>query len=256
MMNTLIMTNQNLRNKEQIEKYTEEVVALFSKGNKSPKIDSQKQEGQMLCMVLDIFEHLEIPIIIRWSNKHGMRDTDSCSLMEMMDKLGIVSQSEYDDRKALLLEEGINIYEIIEQESRNVLATGTSGREMKSATWQFDIPAMAGAYMSNQEKYFHIKRKLDVVILSRDELLPTSRLMASELRDAGFQVDIKQALAVNEASEHVRTLTNSEPRYFIMPGESHENIGESRVILRDQVEQTRVDVKMDHAIHLMTQILL
>ena len=282
MMTTLIMNNQNLRNREQIEKYTEEVIALFSKGNhfmaaienslnendrvvrlrvhrhtsKSLQIDNLKQEGQMLYMVLDIFEHLELPIIIRWSSKHGIGDTDSDSLTDMMDNLGVLSQADFGQRTTSLQEEGTNIYEIIEQESRVVLAAGTSWSETKSAAWQFDIPTIAAAYTSTQEKLRLLKRKLDVVILSKDELLPTSRLMASELREAGFQVDIKQALAVNEASEHVRTLTNSEPRYFIMPGERHENIGESRVILRDQVEQTLVDVKMDHAIHLMTQILL
>ncbi|GIP44677.1 hypothetical protein J45TS6_31360 [Paenibacillus sp. J45TS6] len=280
MMNTQIIANQNLRNKEQIENYTRKVIALFSKGNQfmiasekssnekesaawvrihnseSPQIDSLKQEGQMLCMVLDIFEHLEIPIIIRWSAKHGRRDEDSSSLIDIMDKLGILSQSEYEDLNSFLLEEGTVTYEIIEQESRQVLGTGTSWSKTRSAAWQFDTRLIAGAYMSIQEKSLHIKRKFDVLIRSGVELLSTSRLMAAELRDAGFQVEINQVPALTVDSEHARFITDSEARYFITPGERHKMIGETPVLLKDQLEQTMIDVKMDHAIHLMTQVLL
>lgn len=282
MMNTLIIANQNLRNKEQIEHYIGKVIALFSKGNdfmvssenssnekelagwvrihnhnnETPLIYSLKQEGQMLCMVLDIFEHLEIPINIRWSAKHGRRDEDSSSLIDLMDKLGILSQSEYDEQKSLMLEEGTVIYEIIEQESQEVLGTGTSWSKTRSAAWEFDTRLIAGAYMSIQEKSLHIKRKFDVLIRSGAELLSTSRLMAAELRDAGFQVEIKQVPALPVDSEHATFITDSEARYFITPGERHKMIGETPVLLKDQQEQTLIDVKIDHAIYLMTQILL
>lgn len=187
MMNTLIIANQNLRNKEQIENYIGKVIAVFSKGNdfmvssenslnekeiagwvsihnhnnEIPLNYSPKREGQMLCMVLDIFEHLEIPIIIRWSAKHGRRDADSSSHSDMMDKLGILNQSEYDEQKSLMLEEGTRIYEIIELESREVLATGTSWSNTESAAWQFDIRSMAWSYNSNQEKCLPKKEQLD-----------------------------------------------------------------------------------------------
>lgn len=179
MMNTLIIANQNLRNKEQIENYIGKVIALFSKGNdfmvssenssnekekakwvriqnhnnENSLICSPKREGQMLCMVLDIFEHLEIPIIIRWSAKQGRRDADSASLSDMMDKLGILSQSEHDVQKSSMLEEGTVIYEIIEQESREVLATGTSWSNAGTAAWQFGIRSIAWSYISNQERW-------------------------------------------------------------------------------------------------------
>lgn len=282
MMNTLIIANQNLQNKDQIENYIGKVIALFSKGNdfmvssenssnekelagwvrihnhnnEAPLVYSPKREGQMLCMVLDIFEHLEIPIIIRWSAKHGRGDADSSSLSDMMDKLGILNQSEYDAQKSFMLEEGTMIYEIIEQESREVLATGTSWSNTGVAAWQFDIRSIGEFCISNQEKYLAIQRPHNVLILSELEFLPASRLLAAELRDAGFGARIKQVSAVSEDNEHVMFLSDSEPRFFIIPGERRQTIGESCVLLKDRLEQTLLKVKMDQAIHLMTQILL
>ncbi|WP_211750214.1 hypothetical protein [Paenibacillus sp. Marseille-Q4541] len=302
-MNTLKLTNQSVLKKEQMEKYTEEVIALFSKGysfqasggsarneGKNTEINIQQhitnasqtnlhEEGLMLCMILDIFEHLEIPVIIRWNNIYCKRNrlekakdfpiqsvfpvntedlfaTESWPIVEMMNNLGVLNRSEFDDLTLPETEDNISAYEVVEEESRRVLATGISKDTNNCvAAWQFDIQAISQICMGKQEMNHATEVNLDAVILTRKELLSISRIAASEFQAAGFHVEIEQTPTVYKPNGS-ESLANSNCRYIVILEESQEDLGESRVTLMDNLEKIQLNVDLDEAIHIMTQVLL
>lgn len=102
------------------------------------------------------------------------------------------------------------------------------------------------------------KTEQDAVIISGEDGVDISQLIVNELQNCGFNANVECGAAKYIEKENTASASSAilKTRFIITLDTYHEEFGQSAVTLTDTLDQSQQCVELDHAIHIMTQILL